>query len=106
VTADPHHDALLAIDRSLSPVERSAFLDYVAGHWPRLVGAEPADILEITGSYDMFLDRTEPFGEEHDAELPDVPGIRAALHALIILDAALTVENVTRMLTAAGLMPS
>lgn len=98
-------DPLLAIDRSLTDDEREQFLAYVARRWPNLVGAEPADVLELTTSHDMFLAQTEPFWEEHAAELPDGAPVTAVLHALIILGAELTVENLTRMLTAAGLMP-
>lgn len=97
-------DPLLAIDRSLTAGERAQALAYVRDHWPRLVGAQVADVLEHTTDYDMFLDQTEPFFEAHTGELSEAPNT-AALHTLILLGRELTVANVAKVLLAAGLLP-
>jgi hypothetical protein len=98
-------DVLLAIERALTADERTAFDTYVRDNWPRLVGATPADVLEHTTSYDMFLDRTEPFFGAHPDELPTGTPNTAVLHLLIILGRELTPLNLAKALIRAHLMP-
>lgn len=105
MSTDPHHDALMAIARSLTPDETAVILTRLAPPGSAMHGAEVADLLDMLDQHDAHLDKIEPFYDDHEHELPQVAGTRYALYALIALDAALTVENLTRMLTAAGLMP-
>lgn len=105
MSTDPHHDALLAIARSLTPDETAAIGARLAPPVSRMHGAEVADLLDQLDQTDAWLDKIEPFYEDHQHELPQVTGTRYALYALLALDAALTMENLTRMLTAAGLLP-
>ena len=98
-------DELLAIERALTDAEMHQFLADVKDRWPRLDGAKVADVLEHTTSYDMFLDKTEPFFEGHGPELPDGAPVTAVLHLLIILGRELTPLNVAKELLRAGLMP-
>lgn len=99
------HDPLLALERSLTPAERAVIDAYVKRHWPRLVGATPADVLEHTTDYDMFLDQTEPFYEACGDQLPAGTPNTAALHLLIILGRRLTPENLRAALAQASLLP-
>jgi hypothetical protein len=105
MSTDPHHDALMAVARSLTPDETAAFLARLAPPGSRLHGAEVADLLDMLDQHDAWLDQIEPFYADNEHELPQVAGTRYALYALLGLGRELTVENLTRMLTAAGLLP-
>jgi hypothetical protein len=100
-------DPLTAIERAVTAAGgKDKFLAYVAEHWPRLVGASIADVLEHTTSYDLFLDQTEPFYEAHGGEMPPASPNTAALHALIILGGELSTDRLRRLLADAGLIPA
>jgi len=103
VPCDPETDALLAVARALTEDEQRDLMAAVTARWPRLDGADPADVLDLTDNADMFLDLTEPFFELHGGELPDVRGLRYAAHALIILARPLTVPAVLDIVRRAGL---
>jgi hypothetical protein len=105
MSTDPHHDALMAVARSLTPDETAAFLARLAPPGSRLHGAEVADLLDMLDQQDAWLDKIEPFYEDNEGQLPQVAGTRYALYALLGLGRELTVENLTRMLMRAGLMP-
>lgn len=100
-------DPLLRIERAVCEIGgQNKFLSEVADRWPRLAGATIADVLEMTGDYDMFLEVTEPFYAVHGDELPPLAGaVRAALHALIILGGELAVTRVLQLLSEAGYGP-
>jgi hypothetical protein len=105
MTDDRERDAALtAVAHALTAEEREQFLAYVRAHWPRLVGADVADVLEHTTDYDRFLDQTEPFFEKCGDHLPDTPGLIFAAHVLIILGRHLTPGSVLALLQQAGVV--
>lgn len=100
---DPETDALLAVARALTEDEQRNLTASAAARWPRIAGADAADVLDLTDNADMFLDLTEAFFAEHAGELPDVRGLRYAAHALIILGRPLTAAAVLDLIRRAGL---
>ncbi len=98
-------DPLVLIQESLTEDETRQFLADARDRWPNLAGAHVADILEHTTSYDMFLDKTEPFFEAHEGQMPPGCPNTAALHALIILGGELSMDRLLRLLAHAGLVP-
>ena len=86
--SDPETDALLAVARALTEDEQRDLMAVTAARWPRLDGADPADVLDLTDNADMFL---------------DVRGLRYAAHALIILARPLTGPAVLDIVRRAGL---
>jgi hypothetical protein len=88
MSRDPQEEerdaALLAVAHGLTAEQQRAVLDYVADRWPRMVGAEVADILEHTTDYDMFLQETEPVYARYADQLPRTPAVIFAMHALIL----------------------
>lgn len=104
--SEARHRALMAVAAAVRESGgKDKLLAEAFDRWPRLRGATIADVLDMTDNYDMFLDITEPFGETHDAELPPVPAVRFALHALIILGGELTVTRLLQLLSKAGYGP-
>jgi hypothetical protein len=97
---------LMAVAHSLTEAERTAFLGKVTRTYPRLNGADVADVLELTADHDMFLDRTEPFFEKFEAQMPD--GVhyapRFAAHVIILLDRELTPGRVWSVMQRAGVV--
>jgi hypothetical protein len=93
---------LRAVAHSLTEPERARFLAHVAEQWPRLRGADVADVLDITTDHDMFLSRTEPFFERFGEQLPQDVRLSAAIHAVIILGEELTPARVIARLQRAG----
>lgn len=107
---DRNDKALSAVARAVTDGGGEArFLHVTGERWPRLRGAQVADVLEMTVDRDMFLPITEPFFEAHEAELPPVPAVLYALHALIILDgidgARPPLDRLMLMLAKAGFSP-
>jgi hypothetical protein len=101
--AEERHAVLMAVQGALTAQEREALLSRTFEMYPYLRGAEVADVLDLTTDHDIFLDQTEVFGEQHDASLPDTPGLYIAEHALILLGQRLTVPAVMKLLQRAGL---
>jgi len=102
-------DPLVLLQEALDDEETRQFLAEVARRWPRMAGAHVADVLEHTTDYDLFLDATEPFFDEHEAELfslPDALPVTAVLHLLIIMGRELTMANLLSVLGTAGLLPA
>jgi hypothetical protein len=103
------HASLTAVAHALTAFETGRFLAAVHVLYPRLRGAGVADVLDLTTDHDMFLAETESFFEQYGEQLhrqmdasSEAP--RAAAHALILLGRPLTVENVTALLTKAGVI--
>jgi hypothetical protein len=94
--------SLMAVAHSLTAAERVLFLGKVARRYPRLLGADVADVLDFTNDYDEFLDQTEPFFERFDAQMPDVPGVIFAAHVIIVMGWKLTPGRVWSLLQRAG----
>lgn len=97
-------DPLVLIQEALTDEETRQFLEEATRRWPGTEGAHVADVLDLTTDHDMFLDQTEPFFEAH--VVPGPAPHTAALHLLIILGRELTMENLTEVLTRAGLIPA
>jgi hypothetical protein len=100
--AEERHAALMAVAHALTEAERSEFLARTSETYPRLRGAEVADVLDLTDDYDMFLDRTEPFFEKYADQTPDSPAVRFAAHVLILLGLNLTLPALLKLLQRAG----
>jgi hypothetical protein len=98
--------ALLAVAHSLTEAERVLFLGRVARSYPRLNGADVADVLELTVDHDMFLDQTEPFFERFGDQLPD--GVNYApvfvAHVIILLKRKLTPGRAWSVMQRAGVV--
>lgn len=100
---EERHAALMAVACALTGEEQAQFTSYVSARWPRLRGAQVADVLDMAVDYDMFLDRTEPFYEKFHDQLPDAGyAISFAVRALAILDRPLTPGSVISLLQRAG----
>jgi hypothetical protein len=100
---EEHHAALMAVAHALTEAERVLLLGNVARQYPRLQGAEVADVLDTTTDHDMFLDQTEPFFERFSDQVPQDVRLSAALHAIILLKRGLTPGRVIALLQRAGL---
>jgi hypothetical protein len=109
-------DALTALARVLTPDETAAIKAYAVSLSTSWDGAEPADWIDAADQADAYLDRIEPFFEAHlghdlkwhfpELRGAKLGGVRYALYALIALGQDLTVANVVRLLTRAGLIPA
>ena len=103
---EEQHAALMAVQHALTADETARFMDGAIRRFPAFEaeGVTPADVLDYTANYDAFLGLTEPFYEQHEAELPAVPARIFALHALVILGERLTVSRVLKLLFRAGVL--
>lgn len=99
---EAQHAALMAVAHTLTGGEAAWLMAETGQRWPRLNGAQPADILDHTTDYDMFLDTTEPFFEKYGARFPDIPGMRTAAHLLILMERDLTPGTLMALLQKAG----
>lgn len=103
---EEQHASLMAVAHSLSDAERVHFLAEVARRWPRMQGAQVADVLDTTADHDMFLDQTEPFFEKFGDQMPD--GLNYAplyaAHVIIILGQKLDPARVAYRLQRAGVL--
>lgn len=100
---EEQHAALMAVAHTLTEPERQQFLANCS-HWSRLAGAEVADVLDLTTDYDMFLEKTEPFFEQYNDQLPRTPGNIYALHLLILLNREPSLGGVLAVLQKAGVI--
>lgn len=96
--------ALMAVAHSLTTAERVLFLGKVARDYPRLRGADVADVLDLTTDHDMFLDRTEPFFERFADQVPGTPALIFAVHLIILMGWGLTPARVWVVLQRAGVV--
>lgn len=96
--------SLMAVTSALRREDRVAFMNAVDKCWPRLRGAQVADILDMTTDRDMFLGQTEPFFEKFADQLPGGVSYAAsfAAHVVIILGRPLTPGRVIVLLQRAG----
>lgn len=101
---EERHAALMAVAHSLTTADQILLLGKVARDYPRLQGADVADVLDLTSDYDMFLDRTEVFFERYADQVPDTPALIFAAHAVILLGRGLAPARVWSFLQRAGVV--
>lgn len=86
---EEHHAALMAVSRALTGEEAAAVCEEASRRWPRMQGAEVADILDMTEAFPDW------------DQLPDFRGNTMAMHALILLGRKLTLDKVLALVRRA-----
>lgn len=103
---EEQHGQLMAVAHALTAAEQTMFLGRVARLYPRLQGAQVADVLDLTADHDMFLDQTEPFFTKFDAQMPDDVHYAPlyAAHVIILMGWGLTPGRVWSVMQRAGVV--
>jgi hypothetical protein len=102
---DDQSRALTTVCAALTAEQNEAILSRWAPAGSRLHGAHVADLIDIAEDSDALCSVTDPFFEEHEDEVPDIPGIRHAAYALAMTGReALTVAALLSLCERASLL--